>query len=82
MTDPTSPIQSKQQPKQHAGEPIAAVSGLVDGEQLTSTTNDSATAPEASEVMVGPTIQPPSPQVVPPTSAEDDKVEEIEREEP
>ena len=32
--------------------------------------------------MVGPTIQPPSPQVVPPTSAEDDKVEEIEREEP
>ena len=44
--------------------------------------NDSATAPEASEVMVGPAIRPPSPQVVPPTLAEDDEVEEIEREEP
>ena len=58
------------------------MSGLVDGEQLTSTANDSATAPEASEVMVGPAIRPPSPQVLPPTSAEDDEVEEIEREEP
>ena len=64
------------------GETIAAVSGLVGGEQLTSTANDSATAPEASEVMVGPAIRPPSPQVLPPTSAEDDEVEEIEREEP
>jgi len=32
--------------------------------------------------MVGPAIRPPSPQVLPPTSAEDDEVEEIEREEP
>jgi len=80
--DPTPPVKSKQQPKQYAGEPIAAVSGLVGGEQLTSTANDSATAPEASEVMVGPAIRPPSPQVVPPTLAEDDEVEEIEREEP
>ena len=58
------------------------MSGLVGGEQLTSTANNSAIAPEASEVMVGPAIRPPSPQVVPPTSAEDDEVEEIEREEP
>ena len=32
--------------------------------------------------MVGPTIRPPSPWVVPPTIAEEDEVEEIEREEP
>ena len=82
MTDPTPPVQPEQQPKQHAGEPIAAVSGLVGGEQLMSMANDSATAPEASEVMVRPAIRPPSPQVVPPTLAEDDEVEEIEREEP
>ena len=58
------------------------MSGLVGGEQLTSTANDSVTSPEASEVMVRPTIRPPSPQVLPPTSAEDDEVEEIEHEEP
>ena len=43
---------------------------------------DQAAPPEASEGMVGPTIRPPSPQVVPPAVAEDDEVEEIEREEP
>ena len=80
--DPTLPVQSEQRPKQHAGEPIAAVSGLVGGEQLTSMANDSAIALEALEVMVGPAIRPPSPQVLPPTSAEDDEVEEIEHEEP
>jgi len=53
MLDPTPPVQSEQQPKQHVGEPLAAVSGLVGGEQSTSTANDSATAPEVSEVMVG-----------------------------
>ena len=37
---------------------------------------------EASEGMVGPTIQPPSPQAVPLAIAEDDEVEEIEHEEP
>jgi len=44
--------------------------------------NDSAIALEALEVMVGPAIRPPSPQVLPPTLAEDDEVEEIEHEEP
>ena len=38
--------------------------------------------PEASEGMVGPAIRPPSLQVVPPAVAEEDEVEEIEREEP
>ena len=38
--------------------------------------------PDASESMVGPTIRPPSPWVVPPAIAEEDEVEEIEREEP
>ena len=32
--------------------------------------------------MVGPTIRPPSPQVVPPAATEEDEVEEIERDEP
>jgi len=38
--------------------------------------------PDASESMVRPTIRPPSPWVVPPAIAEEDEVEEIEREEP
>ena len=38
--------------------------------------------PNASKSMVGPTIRPPSPWVVPPAIAEEDEVEEIEREEP
>ena len=38
--------------------------------------------PEASEGMVGPAIRPPSSQVVPPAAAEEDEVEEIERDEP
>ena len=37
---------------------------------------------ELLEGIVGPTIWPPSPQVVPPATAEEDEVEEIEREEP
>ena len=43
---------------------------------------EQTTLPEASEGMVGPTIRPPSPQAVPLAAAKDDKVEEIEREEP
>ena len=38
--------------------------------------------PDASESMVRPTIRPPSPWVVPPATAEEDEVEEIERDEP
>jgi len=38
--------------------------------------------PEALEGMVGPAIRPPSPQAVPPAAAEEDEVEDIEREEP
>ena len=38
--------------------------------------------PEASEGVVGHAVQPPSPLVVPPATTEEDKVEEIEREEP
>ena len=38
--------------------------------------------PEASEGVVGHAIRPPSPQVVPPAVAEEDEVEEIERDEP
>ena len=37
--------------------------------------------PEVSKGMVGPAIWPLSPQVVPPAAAEEDEVEEIEREE-
>ena len=37
--------------------------------------------PEASEGMVGHAVHPPSPLVVPPATEEEDKVEEIEREE-
>ena len=114
------PIPESPGARQHAGEPIAAISGLGGSEQLLSTANESATAPsattgttgssgveaavtdialesreenlatpkdqtappEALEGMVGPAIQPPSPQAVPPAAVEDDEVEEIEREEP
>ena len=38
--------------------------------------------PNASEGMVGPAIQPPSPQVVPSAAIEEDEVEEIVRDEP
>ena len=38
--------------------------------------------PEALEGMVGPAIRPSSPQAVPPAAAEEDEVEDIEREEP
>ena len=38
--------------------------------------------PEASEGMVGPAVQAPSPQVVHPATAEEDEVEEIEHAEP
>ena len=38
--------------------------------------------PDASGGMVGPTIRPPSPQVVPLAATEEDEVEEIERDEP
>ena len=117
---PVDPIPESPGARQHVGEPITAIRELGSGEQLSSTTNESATAPsatagttgssgveaavigialesratnlatpkdqtaplEASEGMVGPTIQPPSPQAVPPATAEDDEVEEIEREEP
>jgi len=37
--------------------------------------------PEASEGMVGHAVRPCSPMVVPPATEEEDKVEEIEREE-
>ena len=37
--------------------------------------------PEALEGMVGRVVRPPSPQVAPPAMEEEDKVEEIEREE-
>jgi len=114
------PILESPGARQHAGEPIAAVGGLGSGKQLSSMTNESATAPsamagtagssraeavvtniasesraenlavlkdrtallEASEGMVGPAIQPPSPQVVPLAATEEDEVEEIERDEP
>ena len=38
--------------------------------------------PDASEGMVGPAIRPPSPQMVPLATVEEDEVEEIEHEEP
>ena len=40
------------------------------------------TLPDASEGMVGASIRPPSPQVVPPAATKEDEVEEIERDEP
>jgi len=117
---PVDPILESPGARQHAGEPIAAVGGLGGSEQLSSTVNESATAPsatagttgssgveaivnnvtpesraenlavpkeqttllEASEGMVEPAIRPLSPQVGPPATAEEDEVEEIEREEP
>ena len=36
---------------------------------------------KVSQSMVGPTVQPRNPPVVPPTAVEEDEVEEIEREE-
>ena len=114
------PIPESSGSRQHVGEPITTVGRLGSDEQLSSTANESATAPsatagttgssgveaavtdialesreenlatpkdqtappEALEGMVGPAIQPPSPQAVPPAAVEDDEVEEIEREEP
>ena len=43
---------------------------------------DQTAPPEASLGMVGPAVWPLSPQVVPPTTAKEDKVEEIEHDEP
>ena len=40
------------------------------------------TLPEASQGMVGPTVRPRSPLVMPRATAEEDEVEEIERAEP
>jgi len=43
---------------------------------------EQTTLPDALESMVEPAIRPPSPQVVPLATAEEDKVEEIERDKP
>ena len=43
---------------------------------------EQTTLPDASKGMVGPAIRPPSPQVVPPTTTEEDEVEEIVHDEP
>ena len=117
---PVDPILESPGARQHGGEAIAAVGGLGGVKRLSSTANESVTAPsatagtvgssrveaivtsvapksgaenlampkeqtalpEASEGMVGPAIRPPSPQVVPPATVEEDKVEEIECDEP
>ena len=62
----------------------ATVTGIVRGSGVENlaTPKDQTAPPEALEGMVGPAIQPPSPQAVPPAAVEDDEVEEIEREEP
>ena len=100
---PMDPIQESLSARQHVGEPNAAPGGLGSSERLSTTVNESATAPsataesraenptvlreptalpDASEGMVGAAIRPPSPQVVPPATTEEDEVEEIERDEP
>ena len=45
---PVDPILEFLGARQHAGEPIATVGGLGDGEQLSSTANESARAPSAT----------------------------------
>ena len=44
---PVDPILKSLSARQHAGEPIAAPCGLGGGERLSTTTNESATAPSA-----------------------------------
>ena len=64
-------------------ESIAAPSAMAEsGAENLAVPREQTILPDASEGMVGPTIQPPSPQVVPLALADDDEVEEIEREEP
>ena len=66
-----------------ANESAAAPSATSEpgAENLTAPREQTA-LPDALESMVRPTIRPPSPWVVPPAIAEEDEVEEIERDEP
>ena len=48
------PILESPGDRQHAGEPVAAVGGLGGGEQLSSTANESTTAPSATAGTPGP----------------------------
>jgi len=50
---PVDPISESPGAQQHAGEPIAAISGLGGSEQLLSTANESATAPSATTGTTG-----------------------------
>ena len=50
---PVDPIPESPGARQHMGEPIAAVSGLGGGKQLSSTVNKSATAPSATAGTTG-----------------------------
>ncbi|XP_066311058.1 uncharacterized protein [Miscanthus floridulus] len=52
------------------------------GAEKISESNEQTTVPDSLEGMVGTTIRPPSPKVVPPAAMEEDKVEEIMRDEP
>ena len=66
-----------------ANESVAAPSVTSEpGTENLTAPREQTTLPGASEAMVEPAIRPPSPRVVPPVAGEEDKVEEIERDEP